>query len=170
MRKTLAGNDKLAEAVGRVRLLALDVDGVLTDGGLYYTDAGDELRKFDVKDGMGIKRVLAAGIEVALLTASTSRAIAHRGRRLGIRHVFTGVEDKLEVLRELCAQLGIGLEQVAYIADDVNDLPVLRAVGVALAVADAMPEVREAVDRVGARGGGAGAVREVCDMLMRMRA
>ena len=152
-----------------IRLLSLDLDGVLTDGGLYYTDAGDEMRKFDVKDGMGIKLALRAGIAVAIVTASTSPAIAHRGRRLGLEHVLLGVEDKLAAVQALCGRMGIALGEVAHLGDDVNDLPLLAAVGLPLAVADATPSVRRAAAYAARRPGGQGAVREICELLIAAR-
>lgn len=148
-----------------IKLLALDVDGVLTDGGLYYTDAGEELKKFNVKDGMGLKVVMDLGLEVAIISASTSRSTHHRARKLGIPHVLTGVEDKLAALRNLIAALGVTLEQVAFIGDDLNDLPVLREVGFPLTVADAAAPNLALAAYVTTRAGGCGAVREVCDLI-----
>jgi 3-deoxy-D-manno-octulosonate 8-phosphate phosphatase (KDO 8-P phosphatase) len=152
-----------------VRLLSLDLDGVLTDGGLYYTDEGTELRKFDVKDGMGIKLVQKAGLPVSLITQGTTPAIAHRAARLGIDEAHLGIEEKLPMLRKVCEKLGIGLEAVLHIADDVNDLPVLRAVGLPVAVADAVPQVLAVARFVTAKPGGHGAVREICDLLLQAR-
>jgi 3-deoxy-D-manno-octulosonate 8-phosphate phosphatase (KDO 8-P phosphatase) len=152
-----------------IRLLSLDLDGVLTDGGLYYTDAGDEMRKFDVKDGMGIKEALRRGVIVVIVTASTAPAIAHRGRQLGLEHVLLGVEDKLAAIQGLCRRLGLTLNDVAHLGDDINDLPLFAAVGLAVAVADAMPALRQAAAHVTARRGGQGAVREICDLLIETR-
>ena len=152
-----------------IRLLSLDVDGVLTDGGLYYTEDGVLLRKFNVKDGQGIKQVLAAGVEVAIVSAGSAPTIRCRARDLGIAHVIVGTEDKLAALTGLCRRLGIGLAEVAHVGDDVNNLPVMEAVGVALSVADAMPQVLEAAAFVSLRGGGDGAVREICDLLVTAR-
>lgn len=160
----------LLHGAAGIRLLSLDLDGVLTDGGLYYTADGDAMRKYDVKDGMGIEMVLGAGLPVSVITASDTPAIATRLRKLRIPHARFGVRDKLPVLQALCAELGIGLAQVLHMADDVNDLPVLRAVGFPVAVADAVDAVRDACIHVTARPGGRGAVREVCDLLLRARA
>jgi len=156
----------LIERLKRVRLLTLDVDGVLTDGGLYLDDRGHQLRKFNVKDGMGMQRALAAGVEVALITASDTDAIRHRARILGIRHALVGVDDKLSALRPLCNNLGIDMTEVAHMGDDLNDLPVLAAVGLPLTVADAVSEVLAAVAFVTERPGGGGAVREICDLIV----
>jgi 3-deoxy-D-manno-octulosonate 8-phosphate phosphatase (KDO 8-P phosphatase) len=160
---------KLRPVLARLELLCFDVDGVLTDGGLYYTDGGDELRKFDVKDGLGIKAVLALGIKVAVITGSDAPAINHRCRRLGIGHVLTGVEDKLAAFRQLCADLAVPPARAGYLGDDVNDLPILKIAGLPLAVADAMPGVRAAAAYVTKAIGGRGAAREVCDLVLGAR-
>lgn len=159
----------VVERLGAVKLLSMDVDGVLTDGGLYFTDDGRQSRKFNVRDGVGMKRVLAAGIELAIVSASAAQSIRHRGEILGVRHVFLDVEDKLAVISGLCRDLGIALADVAHVGDDLNDLPLLGAVGCPLSVADAVPEVREAAVFVTENGGGAGAVREICDLVMEGR-
>ncbi|MEQ8345585.1 MAG: HAD hydrolase family protein [Sneathiellaceae bacterium] len=159
----------LADRLARIGLLSLDVDGVQTDGGLYYGEDGAELRRFHVHDGQGIKQVMAAGVEVAFVTASTTRAIGHRAERLGVRHAFLGVPDKEAALTALCRQLGLGLDRVAHIGDDVNDLGLLRLVGCPLTVANARPEVISACLYATATPGGAGAVREVCDLILHAR-
>ncbi|HLF92962.1 MAG TPA: HAD-IIIA family hydrolase [Planctomycetota bacterium] len=153
-----------------IRALILDVDGVLTDGGMYYGPKGETLKKFNVKDGMGIRLVREAGIAVALVTGERSEAVLRRAEKLKIRDVFLGVEDKGRVVRKFLAARGIRPEEAAYVGDDVNDLPALRLVGLAFAVADAVPSVRKAVDRITTRRGGEGAVREVCDFLLKSRA
>lgn len=160
------GRARLLKALARVRLLSLDVDGVLTDGGLYYAADGSELRRFDVRDGVGIERAQGAGIVIAMISASTAPAIRHRAERLGVRYAFTGVGDKLAVLADLAEGLGIGLDEVAHVGDDVNDLPLLGAVGVALTVKGAPAIVHQRALYVTAAGGGAGAVREICDLLV----
>jgi len=150
----------------QVKLLALDVDGVLTDGSLYYTDSGEEIKKFNVKDGQGLRALMQAGIQVAIVSAGSSTSTLHRARRLGIEHVFIGVEDKLAVLEELTQRLGLSLYQVGYIGDDANDLPVMQAVGFPFTVADAMPENCACALYIAKLGGGQGAVREICDYLL----
>jgi 3-deoxy-D-manno-octulosonate 8-phosphate phosphatase (KDO 8-P phosphatase) len=156
--------------LARVELLALDVDGVLTDGGVYYADDGLQLRKFNVKDGVGMQSAQAAGIQLALVTASKVPAIRHRAKALGVDHVFIGVADKLGVVTALCGNLGIGLDRVAYVGDDVNDAGVLGAVGAPMTVADAVPQAKAAAAYVTARNGGDGAVREICELLLNARA
>jgi 3-deoxy-D-manno-octulosonate 8-phosphate phosphatase (KDO 8-P phosphatase) len=157
---------ELRSRLSQVKLLALDVDGVLTDGGLYYTDTGEELKKFNVKDGLGLKLLMQAGIDVAIITASTSTSVVHRAKKLGINYTFIGVENKLSVLEKLCQQLNITLEQVAYMGDDLNDIPVLKAVGCPLTVADAMSANKSSAIYITELFGGQGAVREICDRLL----
>ena len=156
---------ELIERLAQIRLLTLDVDGVLTDGGLYYTEDGILLRRFNVKDGQGIKRVMAAGVTVALVSAGPAQSIRRRGEDLGIPHVFAGVEDKLARVTELCGDIGRTLAETAHVGDDLNDLPLMEAIGCPLTVADAVSEVLAAAVFVTERGGGAGAVREICDMI-----
>lgn len=152
-----------------VRLLSLDVDGVMTDGGLYYTDEGRISRKYNVKDGVGIKRAMEAGVRIAIISAGISGSIPERAETLGVDHVFTGVEDKLSVLTELCADLDIGLDEAAHIGDDLNDISLMGAVGCPIAVADAQPEAWEAALIITERNGGDGAIREICDALVKAR-
>lgn len=161
--------EELLERLKSIEMLSLDVDGVLTDGGLYYTDDGHQMRKFNVKDGMGIVQVIKAGIEVCIISASKADVITKRASDLGIKHVFPGAEDKLLKLAELCGALSLDIAHVAHIGDDVNDLPVLKAVGLSVTVADAMAEVRDAADYVTVGKGGKGAVREICDLLLQAR-
>jgi 3-deoxy-D-manno-octulosonate 8-phosphate phosphatase (KDO 8-P phosphatase) len=150
----------------RVKLLALDVDGVLTDGGLYCTESGEEIKKFNVKDGLGLKQLMASGIEVALISASSSQATLHRAKKLGITHVFTGVDDKLATLKTLCQMLKLELRDVAYMGDDRVDIPVLGVVGLPITVADAIAEAKACAVYITEKGGGQGAVREVCDLIL----
>jgi len=160
---------ELLDRLAGIGLLSLDVDGVQTDGGLYYTESGQELRRFHVHDGQGIKLAMAAGVEVAFLTASTTAAIRHRAERLGVRHALLGVPDKLAALEALCGRLGLPLARVAHVGDDVNDLELLHRVGCPITVADARPEVRAACRHVTLAAGGRGAVREICDLLVAAR-
>ena len=155
--------------LSRVKLLTLDVDGVLTDGGLFYSESGEELKRFNVKDGMGMKLILEAGIEIAIITASAKVSTQYRAKKLGVTHVFLGIEDKLTQLQQLCEQLKLSLEEVAYMGDDVNDLPCLKAVGCPITVADAMPINKDCAIYVTRLNGGQGAVREICDKLLETR-
>jgi 3-deoxy-D-manno-octulosonate 8-phosphate phosphatase (KDO 8-P phosphatase) len=153
----------------RIRLLVLDVDGVLTDGRLYYGANGEQLKVFHVRDGHGIKQLLRSGIQVALISGRRARAVRARARELGIRYVAQGVDDKVAVFERLRQRLGLRLGECAYIGDDTPDVPLLRAVGVAFAVRDAHPDALAAAQRRTRLGGGAGAVREVCDLLLAAR-
>ncbi|KAI9133970.1 HAD family hydrolase [Acaryochloris sp. CCMEE 5410] len=160
----------LQSRLANVKLLALDVDGVLTDGGLYYTETGTELKKFNVKDGQGLKLLMQSGVDVAIITASDSPVTRHRAKKLGIQHVFLGVEEKLSVLKSLCQTLNIELSQVAYAGDDVNDVPILQNIGCPFTVNDAMPANRGAAIYITQKNGGCGAVRELCDLLIQSQA
>ncbi|HEY9751190.1 MAG TPA: HAD-IIIA family hydrolase [Allocoleopsis sp.] len=163
---TAISQAELAARLAQVRLLALDVDGVLTDGGLYYTESGEVLRRFNIKDGQGLKLLMQAGIEVAIITAKSSLSTLQRMKDLGIAHTYQGVEDKLAILKELCEKLGLSLSQVAYAGDDVNDLEVMHSVGCPLTVADAMPANQACALYVTQLPGGQGAVREICTLLL----
>jgi 3-deoxy-D-manno-octulosonate 8-phosphate phosphatase (KDO 8-P phosphatase) len=156
-------------ALRRVRLLALDVDGVLTDGRLHYGPRGEATKVFHVRDGHGIKRVQEAGIEVAIISGRKSAAVAKRARDLGIKFVFQGVGDKLAVLVKLAKSRDVALEHCACVGDDTPDAPILEAAGLGIAVADAHADALSAADLVTSRPGGHGAVREVCDWLLDAR-
>jgi len=149
-----------------VRLVAMDVDGVLTDAGMYYSESGDELKKFNTRDGMGIKMLQAAGFVTAFITREKTAIVERRGQKLAVPEVHQGIDDKLAMLTTLAQKYGLSLDQVAYIGDDVNDLKALRAVGFSAAPADAMPSVLKAVHYVCAKKGGEGAVREVADLIL----
>lgn len=157
-------------ATAAIRLLVLDVDGVLTDGRLYFGPHGELLKAFHVRDGHGIRALRAAGIEVAVITGRRSMAVKHRCRELGIRHLIQGADDKRAAFDRLCRRLSIAPHVCACIGDDVPDLPLMWAVGLAYAVADAHPLARRAAHRSTTIVGGAGAVREVCDELLAARA
>ena len=152
--------------LSQVKLLALDVDGILTDGGLYYTENGEVCKKFNVKDGKGIALLIQSGIEVAIISANDSKATLHRAKKLGISNCYIDVKDKLTVLKNLCRKLNLSLSQVAYMGDDLNDLPILKAVGFPMTVADAIAENKLNSVYVTQLSGGQGAVREVCNILL----
>ena len=156
----------LSTQLAAIKLLVLDVDGIMTDGGLYYTESGEIIKKFNVKDGLGIKRLINAGVEVAIISANSSEATLHRAERLNVKHVFINAKNKLERLNKLCEQLSIDLSEVASMGDDLSDLPVMQAVGCPMTVADAMPENIDCAKYVTSKGGGDGAVREVCDRII----
>jgi YrbI family 3-deoxy-D-manno-octulosonate 8-phosphate phosphatase len=147
----------------------MDVDGVLTDAGMYYSESGDELKKFNTRDGMGIKLLQAAGFVTAFITKEKTAIVERRGQKLAVPEVHQGVDDKLTDLTRLSRKYGFTLEQVAYIGDDVNDLEALRAVGFSAAPADALPVVLQTVHYVCTKKGGEGAVRELADLLLAAR-
>jgi 3-deoxy-D-manno-octulosonate 8-phosphate phosphatase (KDO 8-P phosphatase) len=154
------------ERAARVRLVVFDVDGVFTDGSLYYGAGGEELKVFDVQDGQGVKRLLKAGLAAAVISGRASDAVTRRMQDLGIPHVFQGDEDKLPILERLLKKLDIAPEQTAHVGDDLPDLPILQRVGFAVAVANAMPRVKQAAHHVTAAHGGRGAVREICELIL----
>lgn len=149
-----------------VRLAIFDVDGVLTDGGLHYSDGGEETKIFDVRDGFGMKMLQASGVALAIITSRTSRLVARRAENLGIEHVFQGVEDKVIAFQSIIANLNLDPLACAYMGDDWVDLPVLIRCGLALSVPEAPAVVRERADYVTRAGGGRGAAREACELIM----
>ncbi|HUV59649.1 MAG TPA: HAD-IIIA family hydrolase [Desulfatiglandales bacterium] len=151
----------------RIKLLLLDVDGVLTDGCIIYNDNGAETKIFNVKDGLGIKLLMEAGIQVGIVTGRTSKALYHRCNNLGISLIFDGVHEKTSVLELISEQTGLLAEEIAFVGDDLPDLPLLRRVGLSIAVADAHETVIENVDMITSAKGGAGAVREICEAILK---
>ncbi|MBN2468329.1 MAG: HAD family hydrolase [Deltaproteobacteria bacterium] len=147
-------------------MLLLDVDGVMTDGGIIYSSAGEEYKVFNVKDGLGIRMLLNAGIEVAIITGRKSRAVDSRARDLGIKAVYQGIQDKVAVFEEILQKHRLTPDQVGFVGDDLVDVPLLAKVGFSVGVSNAVEEVRKRVDYVTTRKGGRGAVREVCDLIL----
>jgi len=158
-----------AVPLARIRALILDVDGVLTDGRLYYNDNGEQLKSFHVRDGYGIKALQAAGVTVAVISGRRSLAAQHRCRELGIERVALGVSDKGVALAALCASLSVRTDECACVGDDVPDAAMLQSAGLAIAVADAHPQLLRLAHRHTRARGGHGAVREVCDWLLAAR-
>lgn len=158
--------EALLERQRQIRLLILDVDGVLTDGSLFLGDGGEQYKAFSSRDGHGIRMAQQGGLEVAVLTGRNSGVVTHRMRDLGVRHLLQGRRDKREALTELLAQTGFAPEHSAFVGDDILDLPAMRQVGLGVAVADAHPLVLEHADWCTRARGGRGAVREVCEALL----
>lgn len=158
--------DDFKSRLSTIKLLSLDVDGVMTDGGLYYTDDGTQFRKFNVKDGLGIKLAIAAGLQMCIISASKQRSSLTRAEHLGIQHVRIGAEDKRAALNEIRAELGLELNEIAHIGDDLTDVALMPHVGLAITVADAVTEAIDAAHYVTQKGGGKGAVRELCDLFV----
>ena len=161
---------EVQDRLGKIKLLSLDVDGVMTDGGLYYTDEGVQFRKFNVKDGLGIKRAMKAGMQICIISASKQTSTYTRAEHLGIQHVRIGAQDKIKELEDIISSLGASLDEVAHMGDDLTDVPVMEAVGLALTVSDAVDEALDAADFVTQKGGGKGAVREICDLIVKAKA
>jgi 3-deoxy-D-manno-octulosonate 8-phosphate phosphatase (KDO 8-P phosphatase) len=149
-----------------IRMLVLDVDGVLTDGRLHFGPRGEALKEFHVRDGLGIQQIARAGIEVAVISGRKSKMVDVRCRELGVEHVYHGAQDKLPVFEKLCARLKIEPSACACVGDDLPDIPLMRKVALAFAVADAHPDARHAAHLITKLPGGHGAVREVCDYLL----
>ncbi len=150
----------------RIRLVIFDVDGVLTDGSLFIGDDGQEYKAFHSRDGHGMKMLRRSGVEIAIITGRTSEVVRHRMADLGIEHVWQGQLDKRGAFHALCRELEVAPEQVAYVGDDVVDLPVMRQVGLAIAVADADPYTARHAHWQTPQGGGRGAARAVCELIM----
>lgn len=150
----------------RLRLLVLDVDGVLTDGRLFYGNDGEELKAFNIRDGLGLKLLQRSGIAVAIITGRRSDIVQRRAQELGIERVIQGREDKRQALEELCAELGLSLDTCAYMGDDLPDVAAIRAAGCGLTVADACAAAAGAAQWQSARRGGEGAVRDACEALL----
>lgn len=149
-----------------IRLMAFDVDGVMTDGGLYLSDSGEEFKRFNSLDGHGMKMLQASGVEVAIITGRTSRCVAARAADLGITHVFQGVQNKREAMVGLLDRLKLSRDAAAYMGDDVVDLTVMRHVGLSICVPESPRLVREHAGYVTQCRGGHGAVREACELIM----
>ncbi len=152
---------------GDIRLLILDVDGVLTDGSVLLADDGSELKRFNVKDGAAIRWWLRSGRQMAWISGRESPAVLHRARDLGVKHIYQHVFDKLGTYRDLLEQMGLAAERTACMGDDLMDLPILTRCGFSIAVADAMPEIRDMADLVTQRCGGRGAVAEAVRFLLK---
>lgn len=161
--------DDVRSSAAEVRLLALDVDGVLTDGTLYYGPEGELLKAFHVRDGLGLRLLGLAGIDVAVISAKRSAPLARRLADLAIAHVHLGREDKRAAMQEVCDAVGVAPREVAYVGDDLIDLPLLAEVGLPITVADGHPLVRQRARWITTLPGGRGAVREVCDGLLEAR-
>ena len=150
-----------------IKVLILDVDGVLTDGGIIYNDDGSETKMFNVRDGLGLRLLMKAGIKICLVTGRRSAALYRRCKDLGIDHIFDGIQNKAAVLDVILEKTGVDAEQIAFVGDDLPDLPLMRRVGVSIAVADAHETVCDSAEIITSARGGKGAVREVCEAILR---
>ena len=157
----------LLEKLKKIQLILLDVDGVLTDGSIIYNDDGRETKIFNARDGFGIRLVMQAGITVGIVTGRSSEALRHRCENLGIQYLFDGVQDKAAMLDKIVTQTGVEAEHAAFMGDDLPDLPLMKRTGLSIAVADAHELVRQKADWTTQASGGHGAVREVCEALLK---
>lgn len=157
---------KIIEKATQIKCLICDIDGVLTDGSLYMDNYGNELKNFNVQDGMGLKLLMAADIKVAVITTSQNKVIDHRMKQLGIKCYFKGCVNKAGAFKTLKEELNLNNADLAYIGDDLPDLPLIREVGLGIAVANAVPQVKEVALWQTTKTGGHGAVREVCDLIL----
>ncbi len=162
-------DDKVIARIRLIRLLILDVDGVMTDGRIIMDYAGREIKNFDVKDGHGIKVLMRYGIDVVLVTGRRSTVVEHRARDLGISEVHQGVTNKLEIADTILRNRSLNYEHIAFVGDDIVDISLLRRVGFSAAVADAAEDVKKCADYVTVRKGGRGAVREVCEVILKAK-
>jgi len=169
----IAARGSTAEALearaARVKLLVTDVDGVLTDAGMYYSEAGDELKKFNTRDGMGLEKLRTAGIGTAIMTRENTALVARRAGKLKVDHLYQGVSDKGQCLDELAAAAGVALDEICFVGDDYYDIPALSKAGFACCPSDAAMEVREHCQHLLATGGGQGCIREVAEYILRAR-
>ena len=160
---------RLGKRLRHIRLLVLDVDGVLTDGGLWFDASGQLLKRFDVRDGLGIRLLQQAGVEIAFLSGGQGGATEVRARQLGIKHCLVGIKDKPEALLQLQHHLSVDVSETAFVGDDLNDLAVRPVVGLLMAPADACAPVRQGADAVLRQRGGHGAVRELAETILQAR-
>jgi 3-deoxy-D-manno-octulosonate 8-phosphate phosphatase (KDO 8-P phosphatase) len=161
-----AMNKRIAARAKRIRLAIFDVDGVLTDGTVHLSARGEEIKAFNILDGLGLKMLAQSGVQAALLSGRKSQIVTLRAREIGIVHVLQGIDDKLGAYEKLIAKLGMSPGETAFMGDDLPDLPVLRRCGLALSVPNAPEFVREHAHHVTEKPGGRGAVREACELLM----
>jgi len=150
----------------QIQLFVTDVDGTLTDGSMYYTAEGDYMKRFNTRDGMGLEMLRNKGIEVAIMTGEDSQIVLRRAEKLKISRVFIGIKDKLTQMKSLCEEMGIPMSSVAYVGDDVNDMEVMKHVGLSFAVADSSPGIVEVADVTLTKVGGKGAVREAAEWII----
>jgi 3-deoxy-D-manno-octulosonate 8-phosphate phosphatase (KDO 8-P phosphatase) len=153
------------EKIKNIRLVAFDVDGVFTDGRFHLSDEGIESKSFNTQDGFGIRRLIESGRDVAVISGRQSKAVELRMNELGVQHIVLGCVDKVAAFDKILAKLGVDCQQSAYTGDDIPDLPLLLHAGLSFAVANSVPEVRDACDYTTVASGGFGAVREICDLL-----
>ncbi len=159
----------MKEKLQRIRLLLLDVDGVLTDGSITYTDAGEQIKSFNSKDGLGLRLLMDSGVSVGIVTGRTSGALLHRCENLGIDLIFDGINDKAAAFESIVKKTGVEGSLIGFVGDDLMDLPAMIRAGVSFTVADAPRELKENADITTDLPGGHGAVRQVCEIILKAR-
>ncbi|MBU0994012.1 MAG: HAD hydrolase family protein [Proteobacteria bacterium] len=159
----------IEEKIKKIRLLLLDVDGVLTDGRVIYNDDGTEIKAFNVKDGLGLRLLMNAGIKTGVVTGRRSNALIYRCKNIGIHYVFDGISEKGKLLETIVSQTEILPEEIAFMGDDLPDIPLLKKIGVPIAVRDAHENVIDASEIVTEKRGGDGAVREICEKILKVK-
>jgi len=157
---------EILERAKNIKLIAFDVDGVLTDGSLFYGEQGEEYKAFHSKDGLGMKLLMRTGVQIGIITARESQLVRHRMESLGIEHLYQGRLDKLNAFDDLLKKLGLSYEQTSFVGDDVVDLPVMNKVGLSITVSDAHPMVIEQAHWQTPAAGGRGAARQACELIM----
>lgn len=162
----MMNHQELIELAKQIKLVIFDVDGVLSDGGIYFSDDGSEFKKFNVKDGLGLSWMAKTDIHVAIITGRDSKIVTDRMKSLGIKHVYQGKINKLQTYKDLLKELELTPDQAAYVGDDVIDLPIMQECGLPIAVADAHHSVKSMATWITTAKGGAGAGREVCDLIL----
>lgn len=160
---------KCTELLGKIKILLTDCDGVLTDGGMYYSEQGDEMKKFNTRDGMGVSLLHEAGIKFGIITGEKIELVSWRAKKLKAEECYTGVANKCDVLDQICAKYGYADAEVAYIGDDINDVEILKRVGFGCSVADALEKAKEAAHYITKAAGGQGVIREVAEIILRAR-
>ena len=165
----MLSRDEALHKASQLRLLVSDIDGILTDGSLLFSNQGDELKAFNIQDGLGIKLLRDAGIDTCLITGRRSELVLRRAKELGITKIVQGREDKATALKELCNELGLKPQQVAYIGDDLPDLGAIRLAGLGVTVADGHRFVVQHCDWQTSKAGGRGAIRELCELILEAR-
>lgn len=157
----------MLQIIKGIKLLITDCDGVMTDGGMYYSENGDELKKFNTKDGMGVQRLRDIGIDTIIMTGENADLVKRRASKLGINEVYLGVRNKKQLLMEIAENRGLKLEEIAYIGDDVNDLEAVKVVGLGCSVSDASDLVKKSAKYITYAKGGEGAVREIAELIIK---
>jgi len=163
----MTGSLKLEERIRRIKLLMLDIDGILTDGRIIYDNRGNELKFFDVQDGFGIVLLRRVGIETFIMTANKSKVVSRRAKDFNIKHVYQNCFDKLRVFEDIIKRFNLSPDEICFMGDDLIDVPVLKRVGFAVSVPNAVQESKDAAHYITARPGGRGAVREICDLIVK---